>query len=170
MLCFRPATENAWSRTIRLGVCLTHCREMEEVPLRMGQLHPCNRAKQEGWGSASSYTFDSDQQKSKGGILHIQRLGKRRRQENQACVEEVQRLLQTMQKHPLWKIQVQRPSERARRDLQSVSYGAAKLAESCSFDTIRTNEILRDHLLFGVQDSNLRERLLRETNITLVKH
>ena len=44
-----------------------------------------------------------------------------------------------------------------------------KLAEGCSFETITPDEILRDRLLFGVRDNKLRERLLRETKLTLDK-
>lgn len=44
-----------------------------------------------------------------------------------------------------------------------------KLAEGCDFGTITAEEILRDRLLFGVRDNKLRERLLRETKLTLEK-
>ena len=44
-----------------------------------------------------------------------------------------------------------------------------KLAEGCIFETITPDEILRDRLLFGVRDNKLRERLLRETKVTLEK-
>ena len=38
-----------------------------------------------------------------------------------------------------------------------------KIAEGCDFVTITPEEILRDHLLFGIRDNKVRERLLRET-------
>ena len=44
-----------------------------------------------------------------------------------------------------------------------------KLSEACEFDTITPNEILRDRLIFGIHDTKVRERLLRETNLTLMK-
>ena len=44
-----------------------------------------------------------------------------------------------------------------------------KLSEACEFDTITPNEILRDRLIFGIHDTNVRERLLRENNLTLIK-
>ncbi|XP_048577104.1 uncharacterized protein K02A2.6-like [Nematostella vectensis] len=44
-----------------------------------------------------------------------------------------------------------------------------KLAESCEFDTITPDEILRDRLLFGIHDTKVRERLLRESKLTLAK-
>ena len=44
-----------------------------------------------------------------------------------------------------------------------------KLSEACEFDTITPNEILRDKLIFGIHDSKVRERLLRETSLTLIK-
>ena len=44
-----------------------------------------------------------------------------------------------------------------------------KLSEACEFDTITANEILRDRLIFGIHDTKVRERLLRENNLTLIK-
>ena len=44
-----------------------------------------------------------------------------------------------------------------------------KLAEGCNFATITPEEILRDRLLFGIREPKLRERLLRETTLTLAK-
>ena len=44
-----------------------------------------------------------------------------------------------------------------------------KLAEGCDFAKITPDEILRDRLLFGISDNKVRERLLRETNLTLEK-
>ena len=44
-----------------------------------------------------------------------------------------------------------------------------KLSEACEFDTITPNEILRDRLIFGIHDTKVRERLLRENNLTLIK-
>ena len=44
-----------------------------------------------------------------------------------------------------------------------------KLAEGCEFDTITPEEILRDRLVFGIRDAKVRERLLRESQLTLKK-
>ena len=44
-----------------------------------------------------------------------------------------------------------------------------KLAEGCEFDRITPEEILRDRLVFGIRDAKVRERLLRENNLTLKK-
>ena len=44
-----------------------------------------------------------------------------------------------------------------------------KLAEGCEFQTISPDEILRDRLVFGIQDNKVRERLLREASLTLLK-
>ena len=43
------------------------------------------------------------------------------------------------------------------------------LAEGCDFQTITTDEILRDHLVFRIKDDKFRERLLRESTLTLRK-
>ena len=44
-----------------------------------------------------------------------------------------------------------------------------KLAEGCEFDTITPEEILHDRLIFGIRDAKVRERLLRESQLTLKK-
>ena len=44
-----------------------------------------------------------------------------------------------------------------------------KLAEGCEFGTITEEEILRDRLVFGIQDNKVRERLLRGSKLTLEK-
>ena len=44
-----------------------------------------------------------------------------------------------------------------------------KLGESCDFQSITPDEILRDRLVFGISDSKVRERLLRESKLTLTK-
>ena len=43
------------------------------------------------------------------------------------------------------------------------------LADSCAFQSITPDEILRDRLVFGIQDDKVRERLLRESGLTLAK-
>ena len=44
-----------------------------------------------------------------------------------------------------------------------------QLAEGCDFATITPDEILRDRLVFGIQDAKARERLLCESKLTLEK-
>ncbi|PFX11501.1 Retrovirus-related Pol polyprotein [Stylophora pistillata] len=44
-----------------------------------------------------------------------------------------------------------------------------KLPEGCDFNTITLEEILRDRLIFGINDGKVRERLLREAGLTLAK-
>ena len=44
-----------------------------------------------------------------------------------------------------------------------------KLAEGCEFESITPGEILRDRLIFRIRDAKVRERLLRESGLTLQK-
>ena len=44
-----------------------------------------------------------------------------------------------------------------------------QLADRCEFETITADPILWDKLVFGIQDSKVRERLLREKNLSLQK-
>ena len=54
-----------------------------------------------------------------------------------------------------------------RRNVRPLPHSIA--STSCSFATITPNEILRDRLVFGIRDVKARERLLRETKLTLEK-
>ena len=44
-----------------------------------------------------------------------------------------------------------------------------QLADRCEFETITADQILRDKLVFGIQDSKVRQRLLHENNLSLQK-
>ena len=44
-----------------------------------------------------------------------------------------------------------------------------QLAKRWEFESITPNQILRDKLLFGIRDSKVREKLLREKNLSLEK-
>ena len=44
-----------------------------------------------------------------------------------------------------------------------------QLAERCEFKSITPNQFLLDKLVFGIRDSNVRERLPREKNLSLEK-
>ena len=44
-----------------------------------------------------------------------------------------------------------------------------QLVERCKFESITPNQILRDKLVFGIHDLKVRERLLREKNLSLEK-
>ena len=44
-----------------------------------------------------------------------------------------------------------------------------KFAEGCEFDNIMPDEILCDRLVFGIRDNKVRERLLRESGLSLKK-
>ena len=44
-----------------------------------------------------------------------------------------------------------------------------QLAERCEFESLTPNQILRDKHVFGIRDSKVRERLLREKKLTLEK-
>ena len=44
-----------------------------------------------------------------------------------------------------------------------------QLADRCEFETITADQILRDKLVFGIQYSKARQRLLRKKNLSLQK-
>ena len=45
-----------------------------------------------------------------------------------------------------------------------------QLVERCEFESITPNQILHDKLVFGIRDSKVPERLLREKNLSLEKN
>lgn len=45
-----------------------------------------------------------------------------------------------------------------------------QLADRCEFETITVDQILWDKIVFGIQDSKVRERLLRKKNFSLQKN
>ena len=44
-----------------------------------------------------------------------------------------------------------------------------QMAQRCDFGSITQDEIVRDRIVFGIHDARVRERLLRESNLTLSK-
>ena len=58
---------------------------------------------------------------------------------------------------------------RAKRMINTALAALRKLTEGCDFQTITPEEILQDRLVFGIKDDKVRERLLRESNLTLSK-
>ena len=58
------------------------------------------------------------------------------------------------------------PFEKQGRHKNSI---AQKLAQTCDFQSITPDEILRDRLLFGIRDDKVQERLLRESTLTVTK-
>ena len=44
-----------------------------------------------------------------------------------------------------------------------------QIADKCAFDTITPDDILRDRIVFGIADDKVRERLLREPELSLAK-
>ena len=64
------------------------------------------------------------------------------------------------------------PFERYRFDQRHMTYNTSslrKLAEGCDFDKITPDEILRDRLVIGILDGQVRETLAREAHLTLAK-
>ena len=45
-----------------------------------------------------------------------------------------------------------------------------QLADRCEFETITVDQILRNKIVFGIQDSKVRERLLRKKNLSQQKN
>ena len=70
---------------------------------------------------------------------------------------------------PFERYRFNRRTQEAGESYDQYKTALRKLAASCDFDTITPDEMLRDHLVFGIRDSKVRERLLRESNLSLTK-
>ena len=70
---------------------------------------------------------------------------------------------------PFERYRFNRRTQEAGESYDQYKTALRKLAEGCDFDTITPDEMLRDRLIFGIRDSKVRERLLRESKLTLGK-
>ena len=70
---------------------------------------------------------------------------------------------------PFERYRFNRRTQEAGESYDQYKTALRKLAESCDFDTITPDEMLRDRLVFGIRDSKVRERLLRESKLSLAK-
>ena len=70
---------------------------------------------------------------------------------------------------PFERYRFNRRTQEAGESYDQYKTALRKLAEGCDFDTITPDEMLRDRLIFGIRDSKVRERLLRESKLSLAK-
>ena len=70
---------------------------------------------------------------------------------------------------PLKRYRFNKQAQEAGESYDQYKTALRKLAEGCEFNTITPEEILCDRLIFGVRDAKVRERLLRESQLTLKK-
>ena len=61
------------------------------------------------------------------------------------------------------------PRNLAKHNYDQYRTALRKIADGCEFDKITPDQILRDRLVFGIRDAKARERLLRESDLTLQK-
>ena len=81
----------------------------------------------------------------------------------------VQSVLRTEEEHTVREVLFQSEATANRRNVRSVQNGFEEACRGVWLHQITPDEILRDRLLFGIADNKVRERLLRETNLTLEK-
>ena len=70
---------------------------------------------------------------------------------------------------PFERYRFNRRSQEAGETYDQYKTALRKLAAGCDFNTITPDEMLRDRLIFGIRDTKVRERLLRECDLTLAK-
>ena len=67
---------------------------------------------------------------------------------------------------PFERYKFNKRTQESRESYEQYKTTLRKLSEACEFDTITPNEILRDRLIFGIHDTKVRERLLRDQSNT----
>ena len=70
---------------------------------------------------------------------------------------------------PFERYRFNRRMQEAGESYDQYSTALRKIAAGCEFTDITPDEILRDRLVFGIRDNKVRERLLRESALTLDK-
>ena len=66
---------------------------------------------------------------------------------------------------PFERYRFNRRTQEAGESYDQYKTSLRKLAASCDFDSITPDKMLRDRLVFGIRDSKVRQRLLRESNL-----
>ena len=82
-------------------------------------------------------------------------------------LEEFGRYCEPQKNTPFERYRFNRRCQDAGESYDQYRTALRKLAANCDFGSITPDELLRDRLVFGVRDSKIRERLLREPALTL---
>ena len=85
------------------------------------------------------------------------------------ALARLERYCQPCRNIPFERYRFNRRSQEAGETYDQYRTALRKLSENCDFQSISPDEILRDRLVFGISDNKVRERLLRESNLTLAK-
>ena len=86
-----------------------------------------------------------------------------------AVLAKFQQYCQPRRNIPIERYKFNRRAQEVGESYDQYRTALRKLADECQFGTITPVELLRDRLVFGIRDSKVRERLLREANLTLAK-
>ena len=124
---------------------------------------------EKGRRCSSRNIIDGHWTRGPGGVHHVRVGERRRRGEDPTGTGPVQSVLRTEEEHTVREVLFQSEATANRRTYDQYKTALKKLAEGCDFAKITPDEILRDRLLFGIADNKVRERLLRESNLTLEK-
>ena len=82
-------------------------------------------------------------------------------------LEKFEKYCQPHKHVPFERYRFNRRTQEARETYDQYRTALRKLSEGCEFETITPYEILRDRLVFGIQNAHVRGRLLRESGLTL---
>ena len=82
-------------------------------------------------------------------------------------LEQFGRYCEPQKNTPFERYRFNRRCQEAGESYDQYRTALRKLAANCDFGAITPDELLRDRLVFGVRDSKIRERLLREPALTL---
>ena len=127
-----------------------------KVQKSMDKLRISNWTKQETIRDSSG-NVNCDRGRSLGSVCDLYRLGRGWCDQDGTSVSQVWSLLQTSQKYPIRKIPNLTVAYRNPEKHDQYRTALRQLTEGCDFATITPDEILRDHLVFGIRDTRARD-------------
>ena len=143
---------------------------LEEVKKKLGQLFTGSKA-QQGWRAGTSrHIPHSHRRRGARSVCYFLTHDRSQQKEDRSSTGEICSVLPNPQKCALCQRIVRKFNRRAQEpgeQYDQYRQRLRKLADACGLETVIPEELLRDRLIFGIRDSKVKKRLLRESELTL---
>ena len=100
-------------------------------------------------------------------VFHTFQLTAEERKDVKKVLEAFQNYCQPFQNTAFERYRFNLRGQRPGESFEQYVTSLRQIALRCNFETITPDEILRDRIMFGITDNKVRDRLLREKNLTL---
>lgn len=100
-------------------------------------------------------------------VFHTFQLTEEERKDVTKVLEAFQNYCQPLQNTAFERYRFNLRGQRSGESFEQYVTCLRQIALRCNFETITPEEILRDRIMFGITDNKVRDRLLREKNLTL---